>query len=202
MSDALTVLGHPCLVLEEITARYTTDLVFTYSHYRVASPGLQAEAPRSVAFRVSARDVTPEWLAQQFGELSPDQELAWHSRVEYKGSVFHIPMIDFIGRPAHRLVFQLNRMLTGEIGLSGHLVLFDTGRSFHGYFPGLIPEHAWPQYLGQLLLFNEEDHPALIDTRWIGHALIRGFAALRWSHNTNRYRAIPRLVSMVDTGIR
>jgi hypothetical protein len=198
LSNTLIVQEHPCLVVQEIAARHGADLVFTYSHYRVAPPGQQASAPRSAVLRVAAHDVTPEWLAGRFAELSPHQEMAWHSLVECKGVVFHIPMVDFIGRPAHSLVFEVSRMLTGEMGLSGHLVFFDTGRSFHGYFPDLIPDHAWPKYLGQLLLFNKHHHPPLIDTRWIGHALIRGFTALRWSHNTKRYRAIPRLVPMVE----
>lgn len=185
-------------MLDEITARHYADLIFTYSRYRVAPPGLQAAAPRTAAFRVAAHDVTPEWLAERFTELGPDQEMAWHSRVECNGAIFHMPMIDFIGRPTLPEVFHLSRLLVGEMGLSGHLVLFETGHSFHGYFPDLIPEHAWPQYLGQLLLFNDADHPPIIDTRWIGHALVRGFTALRWSNNTNRYGSMPRLISMVD----
>jgi hypothetical protein len=200
LSNALTVEGHPCLVLEEIIARYGADLIFTYSRYRVAPSGLQGSAPRTAVLKVAARDLTPEWLGERFAELSPDQEMAWHSWVEHKGVAFHIPMIDFIGRPGQSLVFQLSRTLTGEMDFSSHLTLFDTGRSFHGYFADLIPEHAWLQYLGLLLVFGEQNRAPIIDTRWVGHALVRGFTALRWSRNTNRYRAMPHLMSVVDKG--
>jgi len=198
LSKTLIVEGHPSSVIEEIAARHSAGLIFTYSRYRVAPPGQQAAAPRTSVLRVAAHEVTPEWLAERFAELGSHQEMAWHSWVESNDAVFHIPMIDFVGRPPHALVFEASRMLTGEMGLSGHLVLFDTGRSFHGYFPDLIPEHAWPKYLGQLLRFNEDEHRPMVDTRWIGHALVRGFSALRWSHNTNRYQAMPRLVPMAD----
>jgi hypothetical protein len=200
LSNALIVQGHPCLVLEEIAARHGADLIFTYSRYEVAAPGLQAAAPRSDVLRVAARDVTPAWLADRFAELGPNEEMAWHSCVECKGVGFHIPMIDFIGRPAHSVLCEVIQMLAAEIGISGHFTFFETGRSFHGYFSDLIPERVWPKYLGQLLILNDHDRPPVIDTRWVGHALVRGFTALRWSHNTNRYRVMPRLVSVLDPG--
>jgi hypothetical protein len=197
LSNALIIQGHPSLLVEEIVARHGADLVFTYSRYEVAPPRLQATAPRSEVLRVLACDVTPDWLADRFAELGPNEEMAWHSRVEGRGVGFHIPMIDFIGRPAHSELCEVIRMLTAETGLSGHFVCFETGRSFHGYFSDLIPDDAWPKYLGQLLLLSEHDGSPVIDTRWVGHALVRGFTALRWSHNTNRYRAMPRHKSVL-----
>ena len=161
----------------------------------MAQPALQAIAQRSAVLRVPASDVTPDWLVDRFAELGPNEEMAWHSWVECKGVGFHIPLIDFINRPAHSMRCELSRILAAEMGLDGHFVFFETGRSFHGYFPDLISERVWPEYLGRLLVLNEHDHPPLIDTRWVGHALVRGFAALRWSHNTNRYQAMPRLVN-------
>jgi hypothetical protein len=192
----LLVEEHPYSVAEEIAGRYGVDLVFTYSRYRIAPPGHQAVAPRSAAFRVAAREVTQEWLGERFAELGPNEEMAWHSLVESGGVSSHIPMIDFIGRPPDSVLRELDRKLTGEMGLNGHLVVFETGRSFHGYFPDLIPGHVWENYLGQLLLINEPALPPVIDARWIGHALVRGFTALRWSHNTNRYRAMPSRLSV------
>lgn len=197
MSNTLIVQGHPCLVVEEITARHGADLVFTYSRYRVAPPGVQAAAPRSAVLRVAAFDVTRGWLADRLAELDPSEEMAWHSWVECKNAVFHIPMIDFVDRPAHSVVCEVGRMLTEAMDLRGEFIFFETGSSFHGYFPDLITDHAWRKYLGQLLLLNESDGSPVIDTRWVGHALMRGYAALRWSHNTNRYRAMPQLVSVL-----
>jgi len=200
LSNALILQGHPCLLVDEIAARRGADLVFAYSYYEVAPPGLQAVARRSAVLRVPAREVTSDWMADRLAELGPNEEMAWHSLVESRGVPWHIPMIDFIGRPPDSLFCELDRILTGEMGLSGHLVVFETGRSFHGYFPDLVPERAWPKYLGRLLLLNDHDGPAVIDARWIGHALVRGFTALRWSHNTNRYRAMPHRRSAPDPG--
>jgi hypothetical protein len=200
LSNTLIAQGHPCLVVEEIANRHGADLIFTYSRYEVAPPGLQAVAPRSAVLRVPARDVTPDWIAHRFEELGPNEEMAWHSWVKCEDVGFHIPMIDFVDRPDRSVLCQLGPLLEAEMGLRGSLALFDTGRSFHGYFPDLIPERGWPKYLGQLLLLNEHDRPPVIDTRWIGHALVRGFTALRWSHNTDRYRAMPRLSAVFDVG--
>lgn len=202
MNNTLIVEGHPCLVTEEIAARNGRDLTFTYSRYRVAPPGLQAVAPRSAVLKVAAQDVTQEWLVERVAELGPDEEMALHSLVESKRGVFHIPMIDFIGHPAKKLVSEISRMVKREMGLTSRLILFDTGRSFHGYFPDLIAVETWSRYLGELLLFTEPDESPVIDTRWVGHALVRGFTALRWSHNTNRYLAMPRLASVYSAHAR
>ena len=188
------------MVLEQIVARHGTDMIFTYSRYKVASPGLQAASPRSDVLRVPACDVTLDWIGGRLAELGPNEEMAWHSWVECGGLVFHIPMVDFVGRPVHPILSRLGRMLRAEMGLSGGLALFDTGRSFHGYFPDLIPDRAWPKYLGHLLLLNEHARFLVIDTRWVGHGLVRGFTALRWSHNTDRYHAMPRISSVFDSG--
>lgn len=197
LSRKLIAEWHPRQLVEELVTRRGRDLVFTYSRYEVAEPGLQATAPRSDVLRVPASDVTSSWLADRFAALGPNEEMAWHSWVECKGVGFHIPMIDFIGHPDPSELSQLSKVLAARMGLKGHFVFFETGRSFHGYFPDLIAEGALPKYLGQLLLLNKHDRPELIDTRWVGHALVRGFTALRWSHNTNRYRGMPRLASVL-----
>ena len=172
------------------------DLVFAYSVYEVAAPGLQAKAPRSPVYRIPAGEVTFDWLGDRLSELSPGQEMAWHSTVEHQGRIFHIPMIDFVDRPSNAVFCEVNRALTAEMDVSCQFIFFDTGRSFHGYLPELIPAQAWLQYLGRLLTLNENGRPPLIDSRWIGHALVRGFTALRWSHNTTRYLQIPRIESV------
>jgi len=198
LSNVVMILEHPFLIIEQIVACRGTELVFTYSRYQVAQPGLQAAAPRSPIVRVPGRDLTAAWLADRFAELGAAEEMAWHSRVECRGITYHIPMIDFVNRPTRSVLCELGRALVTEVGLDGHFVFFDTGQSFHGYLPDLISEDTWLRYLGRLLLLNEHDGPPVIDTRWVGHALMRGFAALRWSHNTNRYLAPPRLVSACE----
>jgi hypothetical protein len=195
LSNTLIIEEHPCLVVDEITARHGSNLIFTYSRYEIAPPGRQAVAPRSPVLRVSGTDITPDWIAHRLAELGPHEEIAWHSWVERSGVGFHLPMIDFVGRPPRSVLCEVNRTIAAEMGFHADLLLFDTKRSFHGYFAELISELAWLKYLGELLLLNEENSSPVIDARWVGHALMRGFTALRWSNNTNRYPSMPRLVS-------
>ena len=96
----------------------------------MAQPGIPAAAPRSDVLRVPARDLTPDWLVDRLAELGPTEELAWHSRVEYKGVGFHIPMIDFVSRPAHSALHRLGSMLATEMDLSGHFVSSTQGGLF------------------------------------------------------------------------
>jgi hypothetical protein len=141
--------------------------------------------------------VTPAWLVDRFAELGPNEEMAWHSWVEWKGCGFHIPMIDFVSRPAVSVLSELGRTLATEMGLRSRFVFFETGRSLHGYLPDLISEQTWHRYLDQLRALSDFKQTTVIDMKWVEHALVRGFMALRWSHNTNRYGEMPRLVSVV-----
>jgi hypothetical protein len=194
LSNTLIIQEHPGLVVEEIAARHGPNLIFTYSRYEVAPPGLQAVAPRSAVLRVSGKEISPDWIAHRLSELGPNEEMAWHSWVDCGGVGFHIPMIDFVGRPSRSVLGEVSRGLAAEMGIPADLFIFDTERSFHGYFSDLISEPDWRKYLGELLLLNEENRPPVIDARWVGHALMRGFTALRWSNNTKRYPAMPRLL--------
>jgi hypothetical protein len=196
LTSALRAQSHPCLLVKRIADRRGGDLVFTYSRYQIAAPGLQESAPRSEVLRVSAHDVTEDWLNDRFAELSPNEEMAWHSWVECKGTGFHIPMIDFVERPSDSILYDIDRTLVTKMGLRGKFLFFETGRSLHAYFPDLISEPDWRKYLGRLLVLNRHECQSVIDTRWVGYALTRGFTALRWSHGTNRYGAIPFLMSV------
>lgn len=195
MNNELIIELHPLLLVESIITRYGTALNFTYSFYEVAEPGRQAVAPRSDVLKVRAADVTPDWVVDRFRELKSNEELAWHSWVEREERGFHIPMIDLVGRPSVPRLRELSRMVAASMHLNSDFVFFETGQSLHGYLPELIPEASWHRYLGELLVLDQRDWPHLIDTRWVGHALARGFSALRWSKNTDRYRAMPRLVN-------
>jgi hypothetical protein len=95
LSSALVIQQHPLILMKQIADCHGADLVFTYSRYEIAPPGLQAVARRTPPLRVSAPELTSEWLADRLTELGPTEELAWHSWVEWKGIGFHIPMIDW-----------------------------------------------------------------------------------------------------------
>lgn len=193
MTSISAIQYHPIDFLQQlIHGNKTQDLIFTFSRYEVAPPGLQAAALRSPTFSVSSDQVDCDWLKDRLDELSPAEELAWHSVVESSGEIFHIPMIDFQCPRQNEIIDDFYPWLQDELGKK--FTLFRTGRSFHGYSPTLIRDQDWPTYLGKLLLLNGHNLPPIVDTRWVGHSLIRGFSALRWSHNTARYLSAPYLI--------
>lgn len=195
MSGLTNLREHPVLVIEEIIDRYGHDLVFTYSRYEVGPPGQQAARRCSdPPLRVRARDVSREWLMDQLAQLGASEELAWHSYVDGLDRPVHIPMLDFVGRHDAAVLRGVGPSVGGQATADRGFFCFDTGRSYHGYGTELIPRDAWYRFLGNLLLLNQHDGAPLIDARWVGHALVRGFTALRWSHNTTRYLSLPRLV--------
>ena len=76
LSNTLIIQEHPGLVVEEIAARHGPNLIFTYSRYEVAPPGLQAVAPRSAVLRVFGKEISPDWIAHRLSELGPNEEMA------------------------------------------------------------------------------------------------------------------------------
>jgi hypothetical protein len=202
---------HPINVVEAIVARYGTRVVFTFSRYEVGPPGDQERRPRTT-FEIGARHATKLWLEKQLSDLGPDEELALHSRVSCEKRWCHLLMIDYERNCSLSEVRNLGLRVLSEIQFAGltdpqnpsRIYSFETGRCYHQYADLLIPENAWYHHLGSLLLLTPPCEAPLIDLRWIGHALRRGHAALRWSHNTRRYLLMPRLVDeiMVETSQR
>lgn len=121
----------------------------------------------------------------------PGFEAAFHSLVAcLDGQPRHLPLVDMSTESASDLV-AVNSFLHDEnfYGFSW----FESGRSFHGYGGRLITHNEWIQFMGKLLLCNPKDRDPLVDPRWIGHRLIGGYAALRWTHNTDQYLSLPKL---------
>ncbi len=179
--------AHPISIFLE-WARQHHGLELEFSEY--------VYVPRSLVdqrrpFRLPARDLTASWLEERLSALSPGWELALHSRVYHRRQISHIRMIDFVSftTDARR---TLDGVLPGIIDNS--LYIFASGRSFHGYSLELLDPVAWIRFMGTLLLCNLPDKPPVVDQRWIGHRLIAGYAALRWSCNTVAYHQYPQLV--------
>lgn len=68
---------------------------------------------------------------------------------------------------------------------------YESGRSFHGYGSRLLTKSEWIEFMGILLLSNQKDLKPTVDPRWIGHRLIGGYSALRWTKNTYHYLNFP-----------
>jgi hypothetical protein len=146
-------------------------------------------------FHIKAKHINKDWLADQFFTLGEGQELALHSRVERNGSIFHIPMIDFINTRSAKevkpLIKPVDEMIQAEVWF------YCSGQSLHGYYFQLIEESRWLDYLAKLLLCNrvKRNSKEIIDQRWVAHSLEHRFSALRWSHNTHKYRKLPRIIN-------
>ncbi len=179
---------HPKLVLDLLTERYGNNLLVEFSIYE-DRPGLIDDRRR--VFSMPASEVTNTWIAESFGSLAPRNELALNSCVVLPGGVAaHIPMVDF-STQALAQTNKLQAVLPEK--LFDKMIWFDSGRSFHGYGTELITPKQWVELMGRLLLANRPGFPAIVDPRWIGHRLIAGYSALRWSRNSRKYLQIPRV---------
>lgn len=181
---------HPLIVTKEIVARYGSPITLQFSRYVYRR---QQVFDERTTFDLEAHDVTPERVIELINSLSPDEELALHSTVRVRGRRLHIPMIDFsVNTWGAHIVTHLRNYLPRPV--FKELMLFDSGRSFHAYSLRLLKPSQWHDFLGRLLLLNLPGETAIVDTRWIGHRLIGGYGALRWSCNTSHYRAYPKRV--------
>ena len=74
--------------------------------------------------------------------------------------------------------------------------VYTSGNSFHGYGNILLSEHLWKEFtIGMLLLnYTRENLPTniIVDTRWVAHRILSGFASLRWSNNAEGPKVLPQ----------
>lgn len=118
-----------------------------------------------------------------------NEELALQSATIVNGRMMHIPMIDFENPDLQTCVNSCARVLSAE-ELSRY-IFFRSGRSYHAYQARLISRNCWLSHMGKLLLVNARGSEPVVDTRWIGHRLASGAAALRWTCNSGRYLVEP-----------
>lgn len=185
-------INHPYIVAEELMDIYGRDVVFEFGKYAYSVDTIEDDRE---TLRVSGGEMTREFVESLIGSLRPGYELALHSTVRDKiGNALHIPMIDFCGRHHAEAWDRIKDRLPGEIVNS--MVLFDSGSSYHAYSVTLISPTDWRIFMGNLLLLNATHGSQFVDTRWIGHRLMGGYGALRWSCNTSEYRRIPTRIAL------
>ena len=101
-------------------------------------------------------------------------------------------MLDFHGMKKGQLL-AIMEVLPDDYA-EGMQVYF-SGRSFHAYFPHLLTPRQWVKFMGSALLCNTPSSD-VIDQRWVGHRLIGGYAALRWSNNTPQHAHYPTRINV------
>lgn len=104
----------------------------------------------------------------------------------------HIPMLDY------ECPVQFN-----EIGRQPYIknpyrnceaFYFNSGRSLHSYGTTVLEYEEWVKFMGKALLMNSKEFP-ITDSRWIGHCLSRGYAALRLTCSDEKYKQLPKAIT-------
>jgi hypothetical protein len=182
---------HPLGFVHSLMDKYGDELTLSFSKYYYRPNSVFDERE---TFEAPIFDVTTDWLESHVGGLRSNWELAMNSLVrDRRGRSLHVGMIDFIGQPSVSLVrSRVHEMIATKEAKD--LVLYDSGRSLHGYLLTLMPPAKWREFLGRLLLMNFVDEDPLVDSRWVGHRLIGGFSALRWSSNSSVHASDPRIL--------
>lgn len=179
---------HPISIVKFLQKKYGNSLILTFSRYSYV-PRSKNDYRRS--FQLSISKLTDARLSYWLGLLKRNREIALHSNVEMNSRTFHIPMIDFLGRPKDNEIHALCKFAYVPSKIVRTLYLFDSGRSFHGYSTTLLSVDEWRDFMAGLLLANLPEAAPIVDWRWIGHRLRSDFASLRWSCNSKNYVKVP-----------
>ena len=145
-------------------------------------------------FDIAASALTDQWMTKQFNELPENKEIAFHSLIKIEKKSLHMPMIDFCCQIDELDVAKdmLSKLLPTYMFAS--LRFYSSGRSMHAYGSTLLRPVEWREFMGRLLLANMPGSLPLIDARWIGHRIIGGYSALRFSCNSENYLQYPKLL--------
>lgn len=187
----IDIKSHPVSVLQpffrDIALVLGSSAMLEFSYYKYQPQTLEDERK---LFKVNITDVTPEWFFEIHQKIEEGYELAMHSRVWNGNEMRHMLMADMAVKNS-RMDLLPRRMYLPSLQKSVQPHYFNSGRSFHSYVPVLTSDDdALRKFFCDLLIH----HSQLFDGRWMGHRLLAGYAALRWSCNTGQYRSAPRLV--------
>jgi len=186
----MNLAKHPFIVIKKIKDKYSHNLEFEFSEYYHKEKSLKDERK---TFKEFGYNINEKYLTNLINKLEPGWELALNSCViDEKGETYHIPMIDFSNGFDIANINYLNEIFDPDF--VKQLILFDSGRSYHGYGTTLINEYEFLRFLGKLLLLNSNGYK-IVDARWIGHRLIGGYCALRLSFNNKYYLKLPTLIA-------
>lgn len=136
-------------------------------------------------------------LFKIISNLSEGEELAFHSQLVDLGSEYHVPLIDF--GVSDRGFINSAPLLEFSQHWNMAFQIFNSGRSYHAYGNRLINAKEWIRFMGSLLLLNKPSGFKLIDERWVGHRIMAGYSALRWSNNSSHYKRMPVYVGYLNS---
>ena len=181
-----------------------TFLSFSYYAYQPQSVGDSRQV-----WQISSRDFLDDANVERvLSETPGGQEIAIHSDVRLaSGERKHLVMVDM--STSARAHLDKLRVFLGDHFFQ-QIAWYASGRSFHGYGETLLAEGEWVGFMGLLLLANRPRMEATVDPRWIGHRLLAGYSALRWTRKTSHYLAEPARIettgkvnrSFIEVGAR
>jgi hypothetical protein len=124
-------------------------------------------------------------LAEQ---ITDQEDIAFDSAVTLHGNrdvTRHFALVDFQAADITR-VEQVSNLLVAERH-PPRAALVQSGRSYHLYLGELLSHNDWVKFMGRILLLNPRDEQPIVDARWVGHRLMAGYSALRWSAKGRPY---------------
>lgn len=183
---------HPYWLVRELAAKAQDSIRRLHLSHYVYVPQTISDNRCLVELEI-ADFIQPKFVEEVINSIPTDRELAFHSLVSLTdGSEAHIPLIDMSTGSAAQLE-KLRPYLGAD--LYGLFEWYRSGRSFHGYAAALVSPKQWAAMLGVLLLANQKGLAPTVDPRWIGHRLIAGYSALRWTKNTRYYIELPKSIT-------
>ncbi len=171
----------------------SNSISITLSKYRYHP---QSFADERKVFSLPIWQLTENNILDIFSSLEYGEELAFHSQFFDFGSTYHLPLIDFGNVDRGVIDHSTLRDLAAHWNLSFNI--YNSGRSYHAYGNRLVNSNEWIKFMGSLLLLNKPSGFKLIDERWVGHRIMAGYAALRWSYNTTHYKKLPTYVGYLN----
>ena len=181
---------HPYWHVRSIVEQHENISHVSYSRYTYTPQTV--EDTRQIGSMQREQFLDPKHIEEIILATPPGQELAIHSNfLLSNGETNHLVMVDMATSSQAHL--EKLRIFLGD-NLFKNILWFSSGRSFHGYGSNLLNERDWIKFMGLLLLANRPHFGWTVDPRWIGHRLIAGYAALRWTKNTDYYINMPRKI--------
>lgn len=107
------------------------------------------------------------------------------NRVIAGGRTMYVPMFDMKGKyyAPEQLKEAFGRKFYDK-NYQDISYVFETDSSYHVYVPDLLTEQEWRELMLDSLIPVNPTGSLSVDTRWVGHALLQGFTAIRVSNFT------------------
>lgn len=180
---------HPINFVESLLAQNGLIYEVQLSRYQYHAQSLAEESAPVAVPVAKLRDVFHD-LERGLGA---DEDIAFDSVVRLRGEEItkcHFALLDFETSDLQRIE-DASKVLISEYDAK-QAVLVNSGRSYHLYMDVLLSHDAWVHFMGRALLLNCRGESPTVDARWIGHRLIGGHAALRWSAKAKPF--VPEIV--------